>query len=128
MGYKKGYVIGTNDGLQFGNYQIGRYHNNNNFSPLFDKGCVVLIDKRIGKYMGATKKNILRNISFDLETNTIIFDSKKDTENDFKELHMRNITNKEFFNYVRNHMEKLFGELYDVTPNDDRTSFELLKK
>ncbi len=41
---------------------------------------------------------------------------------------MDNITNKDFFNYVRKHVEDLFGVLYEVTPNKDRTVFKLVKR
>lgn len=135
MGYKKGNSIGTDDALLFGKYHIARCHGDTSISIL-GKGCVVFyhVSKKKGKGtwydlgIGAFTNNVLRKINLDLETQSIILESKKNNEEDFKEVRMNNITNKEFFNYVHNHVEKLFGELYEVTPNEDRTSFRLVKR
>ncbi len=57
-----------------------------------------------------------------------IIESRKLTKKRFKKVIMDNITNKDFFNYVRKHVEDLFGVLYEVTPNKDRTVFKLVKR
>lgn len=137
MGYKKGYVIGTNDGLIWGSYRIGRYHNDCSLS-MFGEGCVSLryspiikgthYKGRGGYGIGAYKTNILRKISFDIDKRDIIIESRKLDKKRFQKVIMNDITNKDFFNYVRKHVEDLFGILYEVTPNKDRTVFKLVKR
>lgn len=136
MGYKKGRVFGTYDGLIWGKYRIGRYHANYPFQQTFGEGCVILDcshkcksgNGRFGYCIGAYKTNILRKISFDIEKRCIIIESKKIDKKRFKKVVMNDITNRDFFNYVRSHVEKLFGYLYEVTPNKDRTVFKLVKR
>lgn len=137
MGYKKGRVMSTKDGLIWGCYRIGRYHDDSSFS-IYGEGCVSLhyspiikgthYKGRGGYAMGAYKTNILRKISFDIEKRDIIIESRKLDKKRFKKAVMNDITNKDFFNYVRKHVEDLFGILYEVTPNKDRTVFKLVKR
>ncbi|MDY4182870.1 MAG: hypothetical protein SOX92_01040, partial [Candidatus Onthovivens sp.] len=72
--------------------------------------------------------NELRKIMFDIENSSIIFDLRSLKKKRFHKVALENITNKSFFEYIRKHMEKLFGEFYSVTPNNDRTEFNLKKK
>lgn len=138
MGYKKGYALGTKDGLIWGKYRIGRHHDDSP-SSAFGEGCISLqycpTHKTVSGYkyhcgycIGAYKTNILRKISFDIEKRNIIIESRKLDKKQFQKVIMDNITNKDFFNYVRNHVEELFGILYEVTPNKDRTVFKLVKR
>ena len=71
--------------------------------------------------------NELRKIMFDIENSFIIFDLRSLKKKRFHKVVLENITNKSFFEYIRKHMEKLFGEFYTVTPNNDRTEFKLKK-
>lgn len=136
MGYKKGRVNSTDDGLIWstGKYKIGKYHDDCS-SSMLGEGCVVLWyapvvgpKSRFGYAVGAYKTNILRKISFDTEKRDIIIESRKLDKKRFKKAVMNDITNKDFFNYVRKHVEDLFGILYEVTPNKDRTVFKLVKR
>ena len=139
MGYKKGRRFGTDDGLSWSNkYWIARYHKDCGMGR-FGKGCVILrgssiIERKKGTVVcrsgciGAGKRNELRKISFDIEKRDIIIEARGLNKKRFRKAIMSNVTNRDFFNYVRSHVEKLFGYLYEVTPNKDRTVFKLVKR
>lgn len=136
MGYKKGRILGTDDGLFFGKYRIARYHEK---VLKFGAGCVVFFhlanrrkngwDLTYDSPVGTSLNSELHRITLNLDTRSIFAESTMNDEEKTPIVKkMENITNKEFFNYVRSHMEKLFSKLYDVNPNEDRTSFEFIKK
>ncbi|MCF0124484.1 MAG: hypothetical protein HUJ68_01795 [Clostridia bacterium] len=121
--------------LKFGKYCIRIYeknnaHNINFLKEKYGKGTVIFeehIRKGFALPYGAYNKNIIRKITFNKEDRSITFVSRNIEKKNFKKTVWKNITNKEFFEYVRNHFEKLFYA-YDVTPNSDRTEFKMVKK
>lgn len=123
MGYKKVKSYGE-DALKFGKYRLIFVQDDTN-SMLFKRGTVVVFCDGYG--YGAHKKNELRKISFDLEKRDITYESRNINKKRFHKFVLQNVTNKEFFDYYRRHIEKMFGILYEVEPNKDRTVF-LLKK
>lgn len=124
MGYKKVRALGVKDVLKFGKYRL-IFVQDDKDSIMLKRGTVVILFG--GNGYGTHKYNELRKISFDLEKQDIIYESRSINKKRFHKFILSNVTNKGFFDYYRRHIEKMFGILYEVEPNKDRTVF-LLKR
>ena len=126
MGYRIVPCFACKKGKKFGRYKIGVCDRKFGDGSVIDVGCCLI--HYDGKVYGSSMSNELRKIMFDIENSSIIFDLRSLKKKRFHKVALENITNKSFFEYIRKHMEKLFGEFYSVTPNNDRTEFKLKKK
>lgn len=126
MGYKIIKYMGCPRVKKFGKYKIGVYDHKICDGSIIDKGCCVIFYK--GIFFGSLKYYDIRKITFDSEKRSIILESRKSKKGKFRKQGLENITNKEFYEYTRKNVEKLFGTYYNVIPNDDRTEFKLIKK
>ncbi|MCQ2255783.1 MAG: hypothetical protein MJ090_06250 [Clostridia bacterium] len=124
-GYKIVNCFACTRGKKFGKYKIGVCDRKFGDGKKIDVGCCLL--HYDGHVYGSSMSNELRKITFNVENRSITFELRSLKKKRFHKVTLENITNKGFFEYTRKHLEKLFGAFYNITPNNDRTEFILIK-
>lgn len=135
--------MGSSWGRRYGKYEVLLYEGCYcTFHSSFYEGACVITERdeneKVKSWIISSYTTKVKEISFDFKTNTIsalisnedenIFSKWEGFNDNYKQYEIKNITNKKFFDFIYNNIDLLFGHIYIIKPNEDKTKFELILK